>query len=450
MLKGKKGITLVALVITIVILLILAGIALNLTIGENGLIKKAKEITVESEKAEVYEQINLATLSGEIEHHANGTDRITAYKSALLSEVDGIDGNSLTDNGSNLITGTVTKSSGKTYDFSVPVPVTEITIAEHVERVLEVTPIYAKLYNDGTLILSSSNYTDTSKTLTNDFGLVVDKSSSNYWSESPYNEQVTTVKFYDEIVPSTTAFYFTGLSNLESFVNMRYLETGLSTNMQGMFAGCTSLTSIDVSHFNTSNVTNMQGMFAGKYSHSESGQNETFTFTGAITSLDLSNFNTENVTNMSVMFAYQPALESVNLSSFNTENVTNMSQMFFGCASLEELDLSSFDTSRITAVSNISRMFSTPITEQILDRDGRPTGNRYAYYNGATNINPALKTIYVLDLWDLTGIPSGGGMDSMFSGCLSLAGDGASYNANQVNRSMANYTTGYLTYKNNN
>ena len=41
--KEAKGITLVALVITIMILLILAGVALSLVIGENGLIAKSKE-----------------------------------------------------------------------------------------------------------------------------------------------------------------------------------------------------------------------------------------------------------------------------------------------------------------------------------------------------------------------------------------------------------------------
>lgn len=42
-LKKNKGITLVALVVTIVILLILAGISLNLALGQNGIIKKSKE-----------------------------------------------------------------------------------------------------------------------------------------------------------------------------------------------------------------------------------------------------------------------------------------------------------------------------------------------------------------------------------------------------------------------
>lgn len=39
MLKGQKGITLVALVITIIILLILAGVTISLTLGDHGLFK---------------------------------------------------------------------------------------------------------------------------------------------------------------------------------------------------------------------------------------------------------------------------------------------------------------------------------------------------------------------------------------------------------------------------
>ena len=41
--KFNQGITLVALVVTIVVLLILAGVSLNLVLGENGIISKARE-----------------------------------------------------------------------------------------------------------------------------------------------------------------------------------------------------------------------------------------------------------------------------------------------------------------------------------------------------------------------------------------------------------------------
>ena len=41
--RKNKGITLVALVVTIVVLLILAGVSINLVLGNNGIIAKAKE-----------------------------------------------------------------------------------------------------------------------------------------------------------------------------------------------------------------------------------------------------------------------------------------------------------------------------------------------------------------------------------------------------------------------
>lgn len=43
MLKGQKGITLVALVITIIVLLILAGVTISLTLGEDGLFKISQD-----------------------------------------------------------------------------------------------------------------------------------------------------------------------------------------------------------------------------------------------------------------------------------------------------------------------------------------------------------------------------------------------------------------------
>ena len=48
-----------------------------------------------------------------------------------------------------------------------------------------------------------------------------------------------------------------------------------------------------------------------------------------LTSLDLSNFNTNNVTNMRGMFYGCSSLNSLNLSNFNTINVKDMEGMFF-------------------------------------------------------------------------------------------------------------------------
>lgn len=43
MFKKEKGITLVALVVTIVVLLILAGVSITMVLGQNGIVNKAKD-----------------------------------------------------------------------------------------------------------------------------------------------------------------------------------------------------------------------------------------------------------------------------------------------------------------------------------------------------------------------------------------------------------------------
>ena len=62
-----------------------------------------------------------------------------------------------------------------------------------------------------------------------------------------------------------------------------------------------------------------------------------FYYCSSLTSLNLSNFNTNNVTNMSRMFSSCSKLTSLNLSIFNTKNVKDMNCMFSGC--LDELKL---------------------------------------------------------------------------------------------------------------
>lgn len=64
--KEKKGITLIALVITIVILIILSTITINFLFGENGLVTMAETAKVESEKDAIIEQIQLDIADKEI------------------------------------------------------------------------------------------------------------------------------------------------------------------------------------------------------------------------------------------------------------------------------------------------------------------------------------------------------------------------------------------------
>ena len=72
MLKNKKGITLVALVVTIVVLLILAGVSINLVLGDNGIIAKAKEAQRKSAEASENDLKGMNSLIEQMESTLNG------------------------------------------------------------------------------------------------------------------------------------------------------------------------------------------------------------------------------------------------------------------------------------------------------------------------------------------------------------------------------------------
>ena len=106
--KKNKGITLVALVVTIVVLLILAGVSINLVLGDNGIVKKAQDAKTKSAEAS---QNDLKGMNG------------------LVSEMEGaLAGNGSTGSGSgNGNTGSgnnfVTKNTEVTYpDGKVWIP----------------------------------------------------------------------------------------------------------------------------------------------------------------------------------------------------------------------------------------------------------------------------------------------------------------------------------------
>ena len=84
--SAQIGITLIALVITIIVLLILAGITLNLTLGENGIIRHAQNSGIEYEKAQLKEELELAILDIKTEKLERGQD-ITRDDLAKLASI---------------------------------------------------------------------------------------------------------------------------------------------------------------------------------------------------------------------------------------------------------------------------------------------------------------------------------------------------------------------------
>lgn len=83
--KNQKGITLIALVITIIVLLILAGVSIAMLTGENGILNQATNSKTETTKAEAVEKINLALNAVKSEIYAQEISD-PAYKAYTTSD----------------------------------------------------------------------------------------------------------------------------------------------------------------------------------------------------------------------------------------------------------------------------------------------------------------------------------------------------------------------------
>ena len=312
---AENGITLVALVITIVILIILATITINAAFGEGGLIARAEQAKNLTEEATRKEQESLNSLMDEYDKIVNGEE---------------------------------TNEEG--------------------------TGIYVTLYEDGTLAFASTADNKLDKPIkaeygnirgqdyTIDFKNVDDSSEKVPW----VYEATTNAIILDEIVPSSTSWWFIGMSEINGIenlntsnvtkmqamfydcelqeLNLSNFDTSNVTDMSHMFYGCEALQELNVSNFDTSNVTDMSGMFANDNWWEES-------ILEKITGIE--NFDTSNVTNMSSMFNHCETLTELDVSNFDTSNVTDMSGMFCYCETVAELDLRNFDTSNVTDMSEM-------------------------------------------------------------------------------------------------
>ena len=101
----EKGITLIALVITIIILLILAGVTITMLTGDNGILKQATNARETNSKAEFEEQVKLAVIASRVNDTAN-IDLKT-----LDEEINKISGTTITKSTDDNLPWTVKKES---------------------------------------------------------------------------------------------------------------------------------------------------------------------------------------------------------------------------------------------------------------------------------------------------------------------------------------------------
>ena len=191
---------------------------------------------------------------------------------------------------------------------------------------------------------------------------------------------------------------FRGCNKLTS-LNVSSFNTSNVQRMDAMFYGCSGLTSLDVSSFNTSNVVSMTRAVDSVFyttapdGHSIPEYNQymllgMFAGCSSLTSLDLSSFNTSKVTDMRGLFAGCKNLTSLNVSSFNTSNVQHMDAMFKGCSSLTSLDLSNFNTSNVVSMGYYVRVFSNSGSWGQVQHSGYDwDGGMFMNCSGLTSLN---------------------------------------------------------------
>ena len=113
-----------------------------------------------------------------------------------------------------------------------------------------------------------------------------------------------------------------------------FILTNKNNSLHGIFSGCHSLISLDVSNFDTSNVTDMSYAF----------------YTNNLIELDLSDWDTSNVTNMNHILYSCQNLKTLNISNWNLNNVNNMGWFVNQCNNLNEIIMNDSDYNSINKI----------------------------------------------------------------------------------------------------
>ena len=189
---------------------------------------------------------------------------------------------------------------------------------------------------------------------------------------------------YGKIKLSEADSLFYNFSNTVTINFDNLIITDNVTTMPSMFFGCSSMTEIDLSNFDTKKVTNMSAMFQR---------------CSKLTNINISSFDTSNITNMSNMFNGCSSLEgTLDLSHFNMQNVTTIQNMLSSCKSLNILKLNDWNAEKLTNVSGMFNSdtgivelemnnFSAPLLENLSSFFGNTYNEQSPKLSGAITIS---------------------------------------------------------------
>ena len=465
--KNQRGITLIALIVTIVILILLSGIRIVTEYNDKGVINKAKEARMLAEQQEieekyerlkVFDKTNLIDIPKTIKKLIENFDNIKINDSETeeLSCIIVITGNygtysySLDSINGFVKVNEIPISYGKAYALILDTEKVDADGNKMYDMVFTRSDDYeieeGKLYSKSTKTqITEYNpkgvfngkktiiavYTDFENKYYNGEGIVPE------WHGYEYKSKIKSVNFEKIIKPISIARWFQGMSGCEN-IDITNLDTQNTTNMKDMFGGCVKLAKIQgLLKLNTKDVKNMYGMFAS---------------CKTLKSIDLSKFDTSQVTDMGYMFSSCDELEDLNLSNFNTNKVTNMHRMFQQCKSLKKLDLSNFDTLSVKDMGNMFYQCTNLINLDLSSFNTMSVTNMSWMFASCenlrnldiskfdtllvTNMSNMFSSCYVLTQLDVSNFNTSNvkNMERMFYDCKALTElDVSNFNTSNVN-----------------
>ena len=434
--KNKNAITLNALVITIVIMLLLAGVAIQMTMGENGLIAKSKEAQKTQAKAELYDTAKLSYANLKAKALENGQPSPQAELALSTTEFTNkynIVGDDITDKKGNVIdtkanvlnvlqgtvaggflpgtsTGTTTQAVYKTVggvpileddkdklilkliaksdtivlfggindSFLSSISPIDVDYGNGEKgKITDLYTIFDKQYNRGEYILKLKNIKDFELKDNGDFEIEILQ-----WGKILEKDEKNIIK-----IPNVSKIY----EPEPDRIPIHYIEPKLTEIPEWLFSK--KVTSTVMSRFGSNNsiVSIPEGLF--KNNVNIVSFDSVFSGCSGITSIPEGLFNNNvNVTNFRDAFSGCSGITSIPEGLFkNNANVIYFTNIFWSCSRLTRIPVRLFYNNVNVkefngAFGNCSGITSIP--EGLFDRNVNVKGFRYVFQNcsGLTNI----------------------------------------------------------------
>ena len=388
----QSGITLIALVVTIVVLLILAGVSLNAIFGQDGIIQKAKDAQNKMDQATQNDSNSINDLDKLISSLTNKTtegevpDELERYflgedkKGKLIEEMIKEDEEDIVFIGNDIIPDAETsiKLKGEAegtegvanikIEYKNEYYIVTVDAETGMTKTVEVV-VKTAIFDTGINVRNGIVKAITQKEeITGDdliiAGFSVDEIKQ--YNGTPDSSKMTVVSIEDSDYPIYMWFEKSGKTEIRNLVGEKDLmvegdnffskkvEIGiiywwsksdnvyLNPDSSRMFALLPYLSNIDgLKNVKTDYVTNMSNMLGS--------------WGSPLTNVDaLANWNTSKVTDMSGMFVGNDNLTNIDgLKNWDTSNVTNMNEMFGdidggGCGFTSLSAISNWDVSKVT------------------------------------------------------------------------------------------------------